>query len=84
MKEVKKLVEKLRGIQVGDYIRIEYPYRKTPLYAEVLDKCLLSEALGRQVREDRIIYIIFVPSQSLITHVDPKRAIVKLAKRRKK
>jgi len=82
--EVKRLIEKLRGIKKGDYVRIEYPNRKTPLYGVVLGKLLLSEALERPVEENREIYIVFLPSQHRVTDVDSKKARVRLSRKRKR
>ena len=84
MSEAKRLIEKLRGVKKGDYVRIEYPNRKTPLYGVVLGKLLLSEALERPVEEDREIYIVFIPSQHLVTDIDSKKVRIRLSKRRKK
>ena len=84
MSEAKRLIEKLRGVKKGDYVRIEYPNRKAPLYGVVLGKLLLSEALERPVEEDREIYIVFIPSQHLVTDIDSKKVRIRLSKRRKK
>jgi len=84
VREVKRLVEKLRGIKKDDYIRIEYPNRKTPLYGIVLGKVLLSEVSEKPVEEDREIYIVFIPSQHMVTDIDPMKVRIRLSKRRKK
>ena len=82
MKEVRELMEKIRGFQVGDYIRIKTPYEEI-LYGEVLKILELFNWLDE--KPERLV-MVYIPKTKEILSVplDDKKWEIRLSRRRKK
>ena len=78
------MIEKLRGFQKGDYVRVEISGLKTPIYGEVIEVinefCWLHERLERYI-------VISIPKEkkTMGINLDDKDYYkVRLTRRRKK
>ena len=83
MSATKKLIEKIRGIQKGDYVRIDISGRKSPVYGEVRE--VINEYCWLHGRVEKCL-IIYLPKYKEMIGVclEDKEYKVRLARRRKK
>jgi len=79
----KKLIEKIRGIQKGDYVRIDISGRKSPVYGEVRE--VINEYCWLHGRVEKCL-IIYLPKYKEMIGVclEDEEYKVRLARRRKK
>ena len=83
MKEVRELMERIRGFQVGDYVRIIAPDSGKPLYGVVLETLNWINPLTEE--PERLVKV-FVPkiNDKLFVPLDCKLWKIRLSRRRKK
>ena len=83
MKEVRELMEKIRGLQIGDYVRIKVPDLKSPLYGEVIDTLDWYNWLREE--PERLV-MVYIPKTKEILSIplDDEKFEVRLSRRRKK
>jgi len=79
----RKLIEKIRGFQVGDYVRIKVPDLKNPLYGEVIDTLDWYNWLAE--KPERLV-MVYIPKTKEILSIplDDEKFEVRLSRRRKK
>jgi len=78
----RKLIERIRGFQVGDYIRIKTPHEEI-LYGEVLKILELFNWLDE--KPERLV-MVYIPKTKEILSVplDDKKWEIRLSRRRKR
>ena len=83
MSVTRRLIEKIRGFQVGDYVRIKVPDLKSPLYGEVIET--LDRYNWLDEKPERLV-MVYIPKTKEILSVplDDKKWEVRLSRRRKK
>jgi len=70
----RELIEKIRGLRVGDYVKVFLHRRKTPVYGEVI---------AEVDWEGKKLYSIYLDSNRYLL-ADPKTMDIRLSQRRKK
>ena len=81
MNKARELVVRLRGFQKGDYVKVEIPKLKTPIYGEIIE--VINEYCWLHERLEKYLVIKTKEGNIMGINLDDKDFKVRPARRRK-